>query len=252
MLAFFAVLMSWRLTGLVLHEWIGLVLIAMIVVHLLVHWGWVETRVGALVKRHRRFGALLLNAALFVAMGVALVSGVVISKVALPNALSPAAYLRWHGLHEDASNFAMWLVAFHVAYNWDRILGSLRQAMGRVRIAVRPLRWADVEWGLAAKRLLWVAGVSVLLTGGLFGYTRLSHADEKVMLTYPDGHRELSPPPHFIVERHAQYDWPQLGQGAARRFLMASAVVLVFGLIGRAAITRRRQRRVPTVGFEPT
>ncbi len=253
MLASFWVLMSWRLTGLVLHEWLGLALLALVVGHLLIHWGWVETRVGALVQRRRRFGALLLNAALFVAMGVALISGLVISKVIFPNALTPTAYLWWHGLHEDGSNFSMWLMAFHVAYNWDRIKGSLQHALERVRrIPVRPLRWSDVEVGLAAKRLLWVAGISAALTAVVFADARRAPRDTKVMIVRRDGRRELSAPPREIVTRSPQYDWPQLGQGATRRFVLSGGVMVFFGLVGRAAMRRRRRAKRPPAGEPAT
>jgi hypothetical protein len=47
MLALFTTLISWRLTGVTLHEWFGITLTLLIVVHLLVHWGWVEGRVAA-------------------------------------------------------------------------------------------------------------------------------------------------------------------------------------------------------------
>lgn len=46
MLCIFATLMSWRLTGVPAHEWAALGLIVLLVVHLLVHWQWVETRVA--------------------------------------------------------------------------------------------------------------------------------------------------------------------------------------------------------------
>src|SRR5512140_2602935 len=92
MLLSFVGLVSWRLTGLAAHEWLGLALIALILVHLVVHWRWVESslaRPGSLDRADRpdrpagRRGrrpvvSLLLNGALFLAMGTALVSGVVI------------------------------------------------------------------------------------------------------------------------------------------------------------------------------
>ena len=52
MLLSFSVLMSWRFSGVAAHEWIGLALIALILTHLVVHWGWVESSVARImVKR---------------------------------------------------------------------------------------------------------------------------------------------------------------------------------------------------------
>src|SRR5689334_8230265 len=120
MLLSFVVLMSWRLSGLVAHEWIGLALIALIFAHLIAHWGWVEaTAVRAVRHKPRgRVIPLLLNALLFVTMGVAVVSGVVISKVVFPNTLLPGAYLQWHELHESSSTITVFVLGLHVALNW--------------------------------------------------------------------------------------------------------------------------------------
>lgn len=45
---------------------------------------------------------VLLNLSLFAAMGAALVSGFIISKAMFPNSLTPADYLRWHGVHDTS------------------------------------------------------------------------------------------------------------------------------------------------------
>src|SRR5689334_21449046 len=121
MLALFIILVSWRLTGVSLHEWLGTTLTILILGHLLVHWGWVEGRVSALRRvSQRRVGGLLLNTAVFITMGGTIVSGFVVSKVLIPNHLTPDDYLRWHGLHESASTLTVSLLRLHVAYNLDR------------------------------------------------------------------------------------------------------------------------------------
>lgn len=91
MLVCFIILMSWRLSGVVAHEWIGFAMIALILAHLVIHWGWVESTVAKAVRKERRgrVAPLLLNTALFVTMGTALISGVVISKVVLPTNFFP-------------------------------------------------------------------------------------------------------------------------------------------------------------------
>lgn len=67
--ATFASLLSWRLTGLSLHEAIGVALLVFVLVHAGVHWGWMESRASAVLRRTpRRLGELLINAGLFVAM----------------------------------------------------------------------------------------------------------------------------------------------------------------------------------------
>src|SRR5689334_2020923 len=161
----FTVLMSWRLSGVIAHEWIGLSLMAMILTHLVVHWTWVEGSVSRLTRQRQRSGTipLLINTALFFSMGTALASGVVISKVVFPNHLLPGDYLHWHGLHEGASTITLFILGLHVALNWDRIRNSLR----RLFDATRSQRY---EWRLSAdalRRFAWVVGISTVLVLGV-------------------------------------------------------------------------------------
>jgi hypothetical protein len=117
MLLSFTVLMSWRLAGVPAHEWLAAGLLGLIVVHLVIHWGWVETRarkaVGTRSPRTRM--NLLLNGHLFLAMGTA-------------NTLTPGAYLSWHQVHDTSSSLAQIILGLHVALNWDLIVAGIRRA----------------------------------------------------------------------------------------------------------------------------
>jgi hypothetical protein len=130
MLLSFTVLMSWRLAGVPAHEWLAAGLLGLIVVHLVIHWGWVETRarkaVGTRSPRTRM--NLLLNGHLFLAMGTALTSGFRMSKVVVPNTLTPGAYLSWHQVHDTSSSLAQIILGLHVALNWDLIVAGIRRA----------------------------------------------------------------------------------------------------------------------------
>ncbi len=75
-----------RLTGLSLHEWLGIAFAAPELVHLLFSWCWIRrASCCVLMFRNRR---LLLNdllkAVLFVLIGSEVISGIVISQVVLP------------------------------------------------------------------------------------------------------------------------------------------------------------------------
>lgn len=244
MLAFFAVLMSWRLTGVVLHEWIGMALIAMILVHLLVHWGWVEARVAAMLRpAPRRFGALLLNTAVFAAMGTTIISGLVVSKVVLPNHLSAASYLHWHGVHESAATFTVLLLGLHLAFNWDRITGSIRRAFAPATATARSgLRSLMPSGSVVIRRLGWVLVACVILSGLVWSLVRLTPANERVMFVYADGRRELAAPPPEVVKLRRGTEWPAPAQGAPR-FAMSVVLLLISGTVGRQLLTIRRRRR---------
>lgn len=244
MLAFFAVLMSWRLTGVVLHEWIGMALIAMILVHLVVHWGWVEARVAAMLRpAPRRFGALLLNTAVFGAMGTTIISGLVVSKVVVPNHLSAPSYLHWHGVHESAATFTVLLLGLHLAFNWDRITGSIRRAFAPAAVTARPsFRSLTPRGALLARRLGWVVVACVILSLIVWVLVRLTPANQQVMFVHANGHRELVAPPPELAKLHRGTEWPAPGQGAPR-FVMSLVLLLVSATVGRQLLTIRRRRR---------
>src|SRR5512140_770361 len=201
MLLSFAVLMSWRLSGVAAHEWIGFTLIALILAHLVVHWSWVESSVGRVLKigRKARFVPLLLNTALFVFMGTAIISGIVISKVVIPNTLGPVEYLQWHGVHDTAAKFTLLIVGLHIALNWDRIRFALRNVRGgAVRSAVALSPGSRLSGGLVFRRLAWIAAASGVLVSGVWAMTRIVPSHVEVVRIYPDGHQErIAPPPEL-------------------------------------------------------
>lgn len=114
-------LFSFHLTGLALHEWLGLGLCVLIPTHLLVSWDWLAatTRrlVGPLPWRVRL--TYLLNAALFVSIVVVTLTGLVISEAVLPGVF-PRTGSRgfWRLLHTQSSNASIVLMGLHLGLYW--------------------------------------------------------------------------------------------------------------------------------------
>jgi len=126
------VLESDRFTGLVIHEWLGLAIIAMVLAHLLFSWTWIATQ-------SRRFFAkqtvrdrinYVINFVFFFSVTAAIFSGILISQKAIPTLtgtnFSPAMGMRWSGLHETSSHLILILAGFHLAINWDWLLAATR------------------------------------------------------------------------------------------------------------------------------
>src|SRR5215831_18404773 len=136
MLVAFGALQSWRLTGVPAHEWLGVTFLLLAVSHLVIHGRWVESRAPKLLRvgSLRGRASVLLNLLLGIAMTTAITSGFFMSKVLLPNQLTPAAYGSWHRLHEQSSNLSLLLIGLHVALNWDLIAGGIRRGWRRPTI----------------------------------------------------------------------------------------------------------------------
>ena len=120
-------------TGLVLHEWIGLALVALILAHLLLSWPWISTttrRFASGSARTRVFYAI--NLGLFAGMTVLILSGVLISEHAIPQVLRirpaglPDAF-RWDSIHDRLSDAVVVLAGLHLALNWDWSFAAARK-----------------------------------------------------------------------------------------------------------------------------
>ena len=241
MLLSFVVLMSWRLSGVTAHEWIGLGVIALIFAHLIVHWSWVETTVALALRHERkgRVGPLLVNATLFISMGTALISGVVISKVVLPNRLLPGEYLQWHSLHETSATVALVVVGLHVALNWDRIRGGIRRLLAAAQC---PVRAGTRSWrprpAVILRRGLAILALTGALIAAVWAKTRFVPSHPQVLMMFPDGHTELTTPPADITQIHAGSTRPDPAAGGPR-FMLALVALGVAALAGRFVLRLR-------------
>ncbi len=114
------------LTGLELHQWLGLGVGLLATYHLLAHWGWVEavTRrfLGRTSPEARRF--YIVDAGLALGFTAILITGLVISTWLN---LSLADYAAWWDIHVEASIFTAVLLAVKLALHWKWILHTARR-----------------------------------------------------------------------------------------------------------------------------
>jgi cytochrome b561 len=130
LIAFLALMAPGGSTGFVWHEWLGVAIIPLFVVHVILSWAWIT----ATLRRLRSDGDVrarmnfFLNAALFLMMLVVLVSGLVVSDYALPAVgMATGGSGRWQRLHNGTSSLILPVVGLHVALNWSWIKGAYRR-----------------------------------------------------------------------------------------------------------------------------
>ena len=163
LLAAVLLLFAPRLTGLPSHEWVGLALIPVVLLHLLLSWGWIAGSTQAIGTRAGRRARInyLLNWLLFSLVVLELASGLMISEIALP----PLGFLTvddraWRALHNQALNWTHLVIGLHVAMNWQPLVllvrrhlspkrGPVSKAMGPFRLG-RGWMWRSMVIGLAA------------------------------------------------------------------------------------------------------
>ena len=134
----YLLLLSPRLTGLPVHEWLGVAFALPLLVHLLLAWPWIATAARRLLAPGRPRDAVntALNVSLFVTTTVVVVSGIVISQVTLPWLGVDTINDRvWRGMHNRWTTW-MWLSASaHIAMNWRWIATAALRYLPRRRAA---------------------------------------------------------------------------------------------------------------------
>ena len=135
LLVVFCALETVPFTGLLLHEWIGLIAAVMVFMHLLLSWTWIATIT-------RRFAAAsgrtrvnyLLNLALFGIVSILIVSGVIVSRYAVPAMVAwrPDAQTdyQWGAIHNRFSDLVVIFAGLHLAINWDWSVLAARKIFG--------------------------------------------------------------------------------------------------------------------------
>ena len=128
-----------RLTGIAIHEWLGLAGAAAVVVHLLLHWEWI-------VGVTRRFlgrtsGAARLNYVVdvlfFIDLVVISLSGLMVSQALLPLlGLAAPGGAFWLVAHALSADLAVVLVAVHAALHWKWIVNAVQRYVLRPAAAV--------------------------------------------------------------------------------------------------------------------
>ena len=141
LLVTFLVGQSFGLTGIFLHEWIGVTMGAALLVHITLHWNWVVRTTGRII--HKRPGRDTIrwanNLVLILAMTFTVASGLWSSQVVLNTfGLPKGSDNFWVQVHHVFADLCLFAVALHVALSWRWILTTGRRIIGRITPVPRP------------------------------------------------------------------------------------------------------------------
>ncbi len=126
----FLVTMDPRSSGVAIHEWLSLAVFAVLMLHLLLSWDWI-------ISVSRRFlGKLglqnrlnyILNWLLFIDGTLLIISGLMISRVAMPfiGIQLPEGFA-WRRLHDMSANFGLIMLGLHTALHWNWIVNTFNR-----------------------------------------------------------------------------------------------------------------------------
>ena len=126
----FLITMEPHPSGLAIHEWLSLAMVLTMIVHLLLSWDWITeiTRrfLGKLGMQNRI--NYILNWLLFFDGTLLIVSGVLISEVALPAmGIQLPARFAWRRLHDLSANLGLLMLGIHTALHWSWIVNTVNR-----------------------------------------------------------------------------------------------------------------------------
>ena len=112
------------ITGIPIHEWLGLVAFVALVVHCATHYDWLA-RSLRLIFSHpisKRTGRYVLDVLTGLTLVVCVLSGVFISGTVLPAfGLFATGYFFWDPLHSASAKLLLALIVVHVALNVHQV-----------------------------------------------------------------------------------------------------------------------------------
>ena len=120
----FIVDMNTHLTGMAVHEWLGIFFGGSLIYHIFVHWSWISNSTRKLFGKLPAIQRIryIVDLALFVIMTIVVASGILISREAVPAlGITPAGSRYWSMLHHTTSNLVIVLVGLHLALSWSWI-----------------------------------------------------------------------------------------------------------------------------------
>lgn len=123
----FLVTMDPHSSGIAIHEWLSLAMIAAMTLHLLLSWDWIveiSSRFLGRVGGQNRTNYMI-NWLLFIDGTLIMISGIMISEVALPMlGIQLPMGFAWRRLHDMSANIGLLLLGIHTALHWGWIVNA--------------------------------------------------------------------------------------------------------------------------------
>jgi hypothetical protein len=216
-------LQSVSFTGLVVHEWLGLAMVAMVLAHLLLAWSWISTQSRRLFAAQsiRSRMNYLINLSLFACVTAVIFSGILISQKAIP-ALIGGERVAGHGLAlGQPSQLLLGGPRDSVRVSRGDQLGLDARGHSE-RVPPLPGRSA-VKFIRAISRIV----ILLLVAAAFVGLTRI----------YGDSVHPRLPGPRGRAERLHRPAAPQVGR--LPEFLGASVLLAYFAVVGRVFLRLR-------------
>jgi hypothetical protein len=126
-----------HLTGMTVHEWLGVSLIGALITHLLFNWEWIVNVGRTFFKKlwHQSRLNFVVDTTFFIVMTGVLFSGLMISESVLPTlGIQLDVSRSWKSIHFMLSDASVILLGLHFALHWKWVATNIG------RYVVNPVR----------------------------------------------------------------------------------------------------------------
>ncbi len=126
----FLIAMDPRSSGITVHEWLAISLLAVVIIHLLLSWDWIVQITRRFIGKTNNQSRInyVLNWLLFIDGAVIMLSGFMISEAVLPSlGINLPRNFAWRGLHDLSANLFLLLLGLHTALHWKWIVDTIKR-----------------------------------------------------------------------------------------------------------------------------
>lgn len=126
-----------KATGETIHEWLGIAIGFIVIIHILLHWKWLVLNTKQFLTRIKTEARLnyIVDILIFVGFTTIIFTGIMISKSFLPTlGIRVAENHFWRSMHSVSVDITLFLTAFHFALHWDWIVRNFK------RYIINPLK----------------------------------------------------------------------------------------------------------------
>jgi hypothetical protein len=119
-----------RVTGNAIHEWLAVIGATIIALHLLLNWSWISGLTRGFFRKvtFRSRLIYILNWLFFIDGVLVMLTGIMISEVVLPAlGIQMQQGGIWRQLHNLTANIALFILALHLALNWDWVVDVIKR-----------------------------------------------------------------------------------------------------------------------------
>ncbi len=133
----FLIVYEEKATGTAIHEWLGIALGLVFIIHMILHWNWIVVNTKLFLQRMRTEMRInyILDIFIFIGFTTIIFSGIMISESFLPAFGVKAGRSHfWQEIHVVSVDITLFLTALHFALHWRWIADNFR------RYIISPLR----------------------------------------------------------------------------------------------------------------